>query len=47
MSLLVEISRYDVGEGNHLLEDICSILVSRSSRIGLRFGAQFLDRAGR
>jgi hypothetical protein len=40
LGLFAEISRYDVGDkGNHLLEDICSISVARSSRMGLQFGA--------
>jgi hypothetical protein len=40
LGLFAEISRYDVGDkGKHLLEDICSISVARSSRMGLQFGA--------
>jgi hypothetical protein len=37
MTLLTEISGYDVGDkGNHLVEDICSISVVRSSGMGLQ-----------
>jgi hypothetical protein len=39
MTLLVEISKFVVGnKGKHLLEDICSISVARSSTIGLWSG---------
>jgi hypothetical protein len=36
VTLFIEISGYDVGDkGKHLLEDIYSISVARSSRMGL------------